>query len=157
MQKYKDWAPTQFDRAGAFLDERDDWFVAPVIQTRDSGALERSNFAVFLNLIGGESETIEIHKFGHWGPGWFEIILISPENKEAVKAGNEISEKVQDYPILDEDDFSEREFEDACEYWENMSLRDRIYYCDRAGLSIFAARSEYIPEEMDIYVLLKNN
>ena len=48
MTRYADYAPTPYDRRGAFLPERQDWIVAPVGRNRDSGVTENSNFAVAL-------------------------------------------------------------------------------------------------------------
>lgn len=83
LQTYRDYKPTSYDSAGLSLPDRQDWLVAPVIQTRDSDCLEQSNFASLLGSIGGESDTVEVHSFNHWGPGWFEIILIDPADEKA--------------------------------------------------------------------------
>jgi len=40
MTTYSDYAPTPYDRSGAFLPERQDWMVAPVSRNRDSGVLD---------------------------------------------------------------------------------------------------------------------
>jgi hypothetical protein len=106
MIKYKDWSPTGFDSKGAFLPEQQEWFVAPVTRTRDSGPFDESNFEAALKILGGESDTCEVHNFRHWGPGWFEIILVHPNREQKVK---KIEESLEGYPLLDEDDFCERE------------------------------------------------
>ncbi len=51
MDRYGDWAPTDFDRRGAFLDDRADWLVFPCMRTRDSRPLEESNFQSALKQI----------------------------------------------------------------------------------------------------------
>ena len=56
-------------------------------------------------------------------------------------------ERLEDYPILDEMDWSEREWDAACEVWEHAGLRERIEYCSRAGISIFAARRDELPQD----------
>ena len=150
MNTYKDFTPTAFDRAGAFLPERQDWIVAPVGQTRDRGALAQSNFAAALEILGGESDTVEVHRFGHWGPGWFEIILVHPSRANEVE---EIEDRLENYLILDEDDFSSREWEEACTTWEFYGLRDRIEVCRKSSVSIFAARHNEIPSGVDTYLL----
>ncbi len=58
-----------------------------------------------------------------------------------------ISVAVCDYPVVDEDDWSMLEYDEACEYWERMSVRERADYCERAGISIFAARRHYLPQD----------
>jgi hypothetical protein len=144
---YKDWAPTQFDRKGAYLREQQDWFVVGLIQTRDSGPLDQSNFAAALKLLGGESETVNVCRFGHWGPGWFEIILVAP-GSDAVKIAEGIETRLADYPVLDEEDHSRREQEAADETWRNCYReKERIEY-------IWKHRSQF--EFHDLGELLAN-
>lgn len=122
FQRYREYRPTQFD---SNIDiDRGDWYVMPVSQTRDSGVLDTSNFQEFLRGLGGESETVEVHRFGHWGPGWFEIIIVNPSDEKAVKAAEDMVECLQDYPVLNEEDFSRREWEEFGESWDNWACRD---------------------------------
>lgn len=111
--------------------------------------MDRCNFQVFLKEMGGESETVEVHRFGHWGPGWFELILINPTDTEAVAKAEEMEAALSDYPILDEEAHSRMEWEETSEYWARMSVRERIDYLHRAELSIFAARRDSLPEDDD--------
>ena len=147
MKPYKNWRPTAYDTAGLALKDRQDWLVGPVILTRDSGALESSNWMVFgreLELIDVDGSTWEVHRFGHWGPGWFEIFLLQPGSK-AAQWGDDAEAGLSDYPILDEEDHTEMEMELADETWRYLGLRDRIRACADAGISIFAARSDDVP------------
>lgn len=140
MISYRDYQPTSYDRKGAFLPERQDWLVLPLTRTRDDGQpLTESNFAAALEILGGESDTVEVHRFGHWGPGWYEIILVHPSRENEAR---KIEESMENYPCLNEEDFCEREFEAINETWENMSTRDRMTSLSRAGASIFAARRD---------------
>jgi hypothetical protein len=109
------------------LDDRQNWRVLPVSRTRDSGPLDESNFDAALRALGGEGEHVEVHRFGHWGPGWFEIILISPDAPEGVLiTAGEIVSALESCSVLDEDDYREREEEIVLEAWNNMSFRERI-------------------------------
>lgn len=118
MQTYKEFRPTQFDSKGLCGESRgiSEFLVVPVKQTRDSGPFEQSNFAVALKLLGGESDTVQVHRFRHWGPGWFEIVLVNPTDAKRVKVAEEIEYSLADYPILDEDDLSNREWEAINQY-----------------------------------------
>jgi hypothetical protein len=62
-----------------------------------------------------------VHRFGHWGPGWFELILIQPGTKQAEEA-ERLESCLADYPVLDEQDLSAREWEDYVESWNNCGL-----------------------------------
>ena len=124
MKTYGNWAPTPFDTKGLHLtdgEDRDDWLVAPIILTRDSDALSRSNWRVVLAALqraAGESEDIEVHRFGHWGCGWLEICLIRP-GTTAQKEADRWKRKLEDYPIASEDDLSREEAEEADLTWKN--------------------------------------
>lgn len=146
MQTYSEFQPTGFDPRGAFLPDRQDWLVVPVSITRDTseGGLSYSNFQVALEMLNGESETVQVHRFGHWGPGWFEIIIVDP-NSEQAQIAHDIERALEDYPVLDEEDYSQRQWDTAQAYWDSMSLGERIEVCKRFDFSIFAARHEDIP------------
>lgn len=122
-QLYKNFAPTGLDSSGLGLDDRQEWIVCPCSRTRDSGALAESNFANALEILGGESDTVEVHRFGHWGPGWFEVILVDPAREREV---DEIEGALSDYPVLNDNDLSEREYEGALESWDGWACRDFI-------------------------------
>lgn len=147
MQRYRDYKPTTFDQAGLVLDDRQDWIVVPCGRNRDSEVLDESNFAAALAILGGESATCEVHRFGHWACGWFEIIIVAPERETEVKA---IADRLADYPLLNEDDHSRREFEAINEAWNSMSLRGRIRLAAEHGASIFSVRRVESPWDLDL-------
>lgn len=146
MQTYSEYAPTQWDTEGAFLSDQGRWLVVPCGFNRDSGCLDESNFIQALDRLGGESETVELHRFGHWACGWFEIIIVNPDSPQA-NAAHEIESSLENYPILDESDCSEREYTRAGDYWESMGVRERAQWCADFNVSIFAARRDYMPED----------
>ena len=94
-------------------------YSAGVGQSRDSSALERSNFAAMLKAIGGESETVTVVRESHWAVGWVEWIAIHQDDSAALKTADDIQKRLEDYPVIDESDWSEREDEDAQEIWTN--------------------------------------
>ena len=87
---------------------------------RDSGLVEESNFYSALKALNGESDTVKIIRSKHWAVGWIEMILIHESDKVSVDKGNEIEESLENYPILDEDDFYERESERREEILEEI-------------------------------------
>jgi hypothetical protein len=102
--------------------------VIGVIQTRDSDALERSNFRVAERMLSPHADDYETHRFRHWGPGWYEIILVRP-NSPAHAIAQTLTDKLRDYPILNEDDHSELEQEEAYRVWSRCySPTERIAY-----------------------------
>jgi hypothetical protein len=103
----------------------DPWLVV-MGWNRDSDILSESNCAAAIELLGGESETVQIFRFGHWACGWIEYLCVKAGSpSEAI--GDEICERLEAYPILDENDFSEREQEEADRVWQECyDWQDRI-------------------------------
>ena len=112
MQTLREFKPTSYDRSGAtfasLLDQLD-WLVLPVTRNRDSGLLPQSNWACVDSSLENLEEW-EIVRFSHWACGWFEIIIVKP-NSKAHQLASEIAERLENYPVLDEDDYSNRELE----------------------------------------------
>lgn len=105
-----------------------DYYSSGVGQSRDSDALERSNFASMLKQLGGESDTVLVVHEGHWAVGWVEWIAIHKDDHKALVIADGVREALQDYPVIDEDHFSQTEEEEAQEVWthcynENERIR----------------------------------
>ena len=146
--KYKDYQPTVFDTKGLGLPDRQNWVVAPVTRTRDSVALGQSNFETALSILGGESDTVEVHRFGHWGPGWFEIILAHPDHEDTL---TEIGSSLENYPVLDYIDLSSREFDEQIEAWDNVYRSEFIDLLeDKYEIDDL---DDHIPEKDDVDML----
>ena len=162
MQSYASYRPTQFDAAGAFLPDRQDWLVLPCGTNRDADALTRANWESAVEMLGAvdpEGEDHEEHSFGHWGPGWFALILVRPGSKAAGVA-EEIERAIENYPVLDDEKLSAIEWDDAERHWRALPIKDRIHeiglhnqmpcrYCGWGtddAVSIFAARREEPPD-----------
>lgn len=98
-------------------------------QTRDSDALERSNFRSMLKALGGESEAVIVVRENHWACGWVEWIAIHQDDEKSLVIADEIKGRLEDYPVLDESDFSDLENEDAQEIWANcFDPAERLEY-----------------------------
>ena len=133
FERYGSHRPTTFDRHINIDDEdesREDWFLMPVSRTRDSQPLDNVNFDEFLKGLGGECDTVEVHRFGHWGPGWYEIIIVSPKDAKALDEAYDMARALQNYPVLNEEALSEAEYEAAQESWDNWARRDVESYLE---------------------------
>lgn len=115
LQRFDQYRPTAFDSKGVGVDGDGDWLVLPLIQTRDSDTLERSNFACCIHDLTRDGVEHSIERFGHWGPGWFEIIIIHPSYEQW---GLNFAKSMSDYPIVDEDHWSQLEWDEAIKYWD---------------------------------------
>ena len=92
-------------------------------QNRDSDALERSNFRSALASIGGETgfeenengeeyAPVKVVRESHFLCGWVEWIAIHESATQAIEKAERILAQLEDYPILDEADFSALEEEE---------------------------------------------
>lgn len=88
-------------------------------RSRDSDCLEESNFNSALAALGGESETVQVVRESHWAVGWVEWIAIHESDDKAIAIAEGLNERRDDYPVLDEEDFSNRETESADEIWRD--------------------------------------
>ena len=106
-----------------------DYYSSGFGQSRDSDALERSNFRCALRELGGESETVIVVRESHWAVGWVEWIAIHESDEKALEIADELCEAYEDYPVVDEDDYSCEESEEANRVWANCyNLSERIRY-----------------------------
>jgi len=119
---------------------------------RDSDLLTESNFECALAALGGESDTVRVVREGHWAVGWVEWIAIHESDTKALNIADDILCALSDYPVLDESDFSEREWNAAQDCWESLPLSERLDLCRKADVSIYAARHNYIPEQDNGYI-----
>lgn len=131
MKRYGDWAPTRFDSRGLALPDQQDWIVHPCGTNRDADALTRSNFHIAcrdLEMLDPEGEDHEVHRFGHWACGWLEIIIVRPDTRCAEDA-KETESALNNYAVLDDEDFCLEEESEANEAWKNCySDRERLEY-----------------------------
>lgn len=122
------------------------WFSAGFGQSRDSDALESSNFqtafdelktlatelSVESDDIPGrfdEETSVRIVREGHWAVGWVEWIAIHSSNVAALTRARELCERANDYPVLDEEDWSRREDEECEQVWrECFDAAERLRY-----------------------------
>ncbi len=130
MRTYSQFRPTGFDCSGLGCDDRQDWLVHPCGTNRDADALTRANFkAAILELENkDDGPDYEVHRFGHWACGWFEIILVRPDTN-AAKLAEECEASLESYPVLSDELFSRIEQEEADATWSSCyNDAERIEY-----------------------------
>jgi len=135
-----------------------DWFIL-YSRHRDSDLITQSNFDCIWNDLVKNfpdkvNETINRFYFGHWAVGWIGHIMIeqSEIDSDLWKYCTKIEWELKDYAVYDELDYTYREYEYAHNLWQDLSLREKIEYCKRAGESIFAARHNSFPDDLLEYL-----
>ena len=118
--------PSGLDSLANYMGEvPEDKWLCVLTRSRDSDCLTESNWRIALKMLGGESDSVRIDRFGHWACGWWESLSVL-SGSAAHKIGEEIKEKIDRYPVLDEEDWSNLEADEASELWESFSTKDRI-------------------------------
>lgn len=145
MKRLKEFHPTPFDSRSNMIgsdeyDNRSEWYVLPVMKTRDATVLDESNFDSALELLKGYDESVEVHSFGHWACGWYELILIESDS-EAQLIAEGIVKELENYPVVNEDHYSNLQYERASEYWQRIGLNERKDYVVE-GDSVFCIRHD---------------
>ena len=92
-----------------FGDALDPSWQVSIYQSSMGDVLEECNFTVFLERLGGLSDTVKVHRVGFAGDGWYEFVAIHDSNADALKKAGEMLDQLKDYPILDEDRFTQAE------------------------------------------------
>lgn len=119
-----------------------DYYGAGFGQSRDSDCLDESNFAHVLAELkklppfaysapdcDNEIESRFVVRENHWAVGWVEWIAIHEADEAALRACEALRERYEAYPILNEDDFSNREMEAANTVWRDCySQAERVKY-----------------------------
>lgn len=102
---------------GGGLDDANDWYIV-YTTNRGAGIATQSNHAAMSKAMapfmqGDDPDCVE-HSASHWAVGWcegFEIRVYGKDRQitDAFKEWHEMCIALENYPILDESDFSERE------------------------------------------------
>ncbi len=145
---------TPYTRSSYYIGETWEGWYAIAGQSRDSSALERSNYRKIFEDLKTFQAPIDLGECGpdndgdsvvdtrcsHWACGWVETIYVHSSNTVACQRADEILEKLGNYPVFDEDDFDSLETEELEQYWANCGMSERIDICKRAGVSFLQAR-----------------
>jgi hypothetical protein len=141
-------------------------------QSRDSDALERSNYETIFKFLresedqlakeypeefdeaykaNGDELFIYDFRASHWAVGWVETLLMSryaPDPLQRVVM--EVIEQMEEYPCFDEEHYSELEWNEVQEFWaRDFSIAERVDLIREHGGNIFAARHDYLNENAD--------
>lgn len=121
-------------------DDCDQWCIV-YTKTRDSSILDESNHDVInkelQEYIGYQENGIydcEIENHSHWAYGYavgFSIRVFNSNGEitEAFKTYAQLKISLDNYLVLDEHDFSEREFNEANRVWKDCyNAKERIEY-----------------------------
>lgn len=100
------------------LDDADNWTIV-YTHHRDSGLLDLSNAAAIGRamepFIEGDDPDAVVESHFHWAVGWIDGYSIRVAKRgritEAFRVYHDLATRLSDYPVLNEEDYSHREYE----------------------------------------------
>lgn len=117
------------------LQKPDDWCIV-YTQNRDSGLIDQSNAAAIDEALepftNGKNPDVVPEHHNHWACGWVDGYSIRVFKKgritKAFKTYHELAERMVDYPLLDESDYSAREYEATVENLDDAAWKLKREY-----------------------------
>lgn len=131
---WQNWTCFVWDRE-CDLDDADIWAII-YTHNRDSGLLDQSNADVIAETMEpfteGDDPNVVMESHNHWAVGHVDGFSIrvyrDAEITGAFKTYHDLSEQLAGYPILDEEDYSERELEATLENINDAAWRMKDEY-----------------------------
>lgn len=137
-----------------YFGARWDGYYVFMLRNRDSSILRNHNFDEALDLLGGETgeeddgiSLVAVVRENHYAVGWIEWIAIHQTATKEIEIAKGIEERLDNYPILNEDGYTQKVFDAAYTYWQSMPRKERIRVCAKYNICIFAARRDDLPED----------
>ena len=112
----------------AYWGDSRDWLVVYAIH-RDSDIITRANFEALKRLIPEDDQRVETAS--HWLVGHTSTLLIAPEST-AIPAIEQALRDLEDYPVVDEELWTEMEYEEQLDSAEQALRFDLHIDADEA-------------------------
>ena len=108
-------------------EDGDKWTIVNT-HDRDSGLLEQSNADAIEKELSKFGDDVLSMRSSHWAVGWVEGFAIrvydaAGEITQAFKTLCDLNAALEDYPCLDDEDFSRREYEATCDNIHEVAFR----------------------------------
>jgi len=117
---------------------------------RDSEILTNCNYDIILKELKKISDVVYDFRVNHWAVGWVEYIIVPKDCQDiTLEKAEELLCSLAEYPVLDDEKYSNLQLEAKDEYWKTLDTKERIDYIKENNGNIFAARHDYITETAD--------
>ena len=117
------------------IEDADNWCIV-YSQHRDSGLIDESNASVIeremMKFTDGDDADVVSERHDHWLVGWIDGLSIRVfkhgQITPAFRRYVELQNALEDYPLLDEDDYSTREYDATIENIGDAAWRVKDEY-----------------------------
>ena len=116
----------KWERASNYMGEDYDDYYVVYTTSRDADLLGQSNWNAMLEKLEN-MDGVEVIRASHWAVGWVEFIIVHEDFEDALMEADNLIAQLNEYPVLDEEDWSQREFDDTI---ENIQIEGRIGEAD---------------------------
>lgn len=110
-----------------------DYYVGPCGVHRDSDVLAKANWEALCKAIPEDGERVKVVTAMHWAVGWVSWLAIHKDNDDALREADEIAAALENYPVVDDELYSQMENDENEEDWRNMGVKDRLALYRRYG------------------------
>jgi hypothetical protein len=101
------------------------WGFTPIETHRDADTITRSNWtAITSDLLERFPDSFQLHHTSHWAVGWYDHLAVNTADTAAVEALAEWLDKLEGYPVADEEELSRIEDEEIWKSINDYALRD---------------------------------
>ena len=112
----------------------EDYLLQEVAESLETN-LDRANFIEMCRRFGIDPDNppaggpVYVVYHRHWAAGRLRLLLVSHDAPpETLQLAKQILSELESYPVLNDDLYSELQFEAAVELWESMSEDERAEY-----------------------------
>lgn len=121
-----------------------EWIIV-YANVRSEDLVDVSNIEVFDNLLDAADPNGEHHHIEGFGGafGQIDYLIVDPEHAPTMALARETLERLDDYPVLDEEHWGNLEYEQAYE-WVTSELERRWAWFDRSNEFIELVAGEYL-------------
>ena len=142
-EKKEEYTPKnleKWERADNYAGEDFSDYYVVYAKSRDADTLTESNYEQIEGELKGTKGVIKPN-FRDWASGYVDVIMVDKNNPEAVKKADEISGKLKEYPVLNDEDYYQRKRERAQEYWDKQ-------YTENDKKTAYERANKPIPENI---------
>lgn len=127
MEKYRPKHLYRWEYESNYIGEdySDHYVVYPTF--RDADLVQQSNYETIKKVFDQKDIKYIIVRFNHWLVGWMEEILINENHLGSLRYADDLVGQLEDYPLLDDDDYYQKRYEQMEEIYKDMNGKNGLY------------------------------